>query len=39
VDFRVRPNTAMLLNLGHMLRGQHIREEWGYVGNPKLESV
>jgi hypothetical protein len=25
--------------LGHMLRVQHIQEELGYVGNPKLESV
>jgi hypothetical protein len=29
VDFRSRANTAMLLDLGHMLRGEHIWEEWG----------
>jgi 23S rRNA maturation-related 3'-5' exoribonuclease YhaM len=29
----------MLLDLGHMLRGEHIQEEWGKVENPKLESV
>jgi hypothetical protein len=26
---RSRANTAMLLDLGHMLRGEHIWEEWG----------
>jgi hypothetical protein len=30
---------VMLLDLGHMLRGEHIQEEWGQVGNLKLESV
>jgi hypothetical protein len=29
----------MLLDMGHTLRGVHIQEELGYVGNPKLESV
>jgi hypothetical protein len=29
VDFRSRVNIAMLLDLGHMLTGEHIREEWG----------
>jgi hypothetical protein len=28
-DFRSRVNAAMLLDLGHTLRGEHIREEWG----------
>jgi hypothetical protein len=28
-DFRSRANTAMLLDLGHTLRGEHIREVWG----------
>jgi hypothetical protein len=28
-EFRSRTNTAMLLDLGHMLRGEHIWEEWG----------
>jgi hypothetical protein len=27
-DFRSRENVAMLLDLGHTLKGQHIREEW-----------
>jgi hypothetical protein len=26
VDFRSRANAAMLLDLGHTLRGEHIRE-------------
>jgi hypothetical protein len=29
VDFRSRANTAMLLDLGHMLRGEHVWEVWG----------
>jgi hypothetical protein len=29
VDFRSRANTAMLLDLGHMTRQEHIREVWG----------
>jgi hypothetical protein len=29
VDFRCRANIAMLLNWGHMLRGEHIPEVWG----------
>jgi hypothetical protein len=29
VDFRSRENKAMLLDLGHMTRGEHIREVWG----------
>jgi hypothetical protein len=28
-DFRSRANAAMWLDLDHMLRGQHIWEEWG----------
>jgi hypothetical protein len=28
-DFRSRTNIAMLLDLGHTPRGEHIREEWG----------
>jgi hypothetical protein len=39
VDFRSRAKAIMLLDLGHMLRGENIWEEWGQVGNPKLESV
>jgi hypothetical protein len=35
-DFRSRANTAMVLDLCHMLRGEHI---WGLVRNPKHESV
>jgi hypothetical protein len=29
VDFRSRAKAVMLLDLGHMLRGEHIREERG----------
>jgi hypothetical protein len=29
VDFRSRANGAMLLDLGHKLRGKHIWEVWG----------
>jgi hypothetical protein len=29
VDFRSMANTAMLLDLSHMLRGEHIQEVWG----------
>jgi hypothetical protein len=29
VDFRSRANTAMLLDLDHMTRGEHIWEIWG----------
>jgi hypothetical protein len=28
-DFRSRANTTMWLNLGHMIRGEHIWEVWG----------
>jgi hypothetical protein len=28
-DFRSRPNPAILWDLGHMLRGGHVREVWG----------
>jgi hypothetical protein len=28
-DFRSRTKAVMLLDLGHMLRGEHIWEEWG----------
>jgi hypothetical protein len=37
--FRSKANTAMLLELGHMTRGDDIQEVWGFVGNPKHESV
>jgi hypothetical protein len=29
VDFRSRANAAMLLDFGHMLKGEHIWEVWG----------
>jgi hypothetical protein len=29
VDFTSRANTAMWLDLGHMIRGEHIQEVWG----------
>jgi hypothetical protein len=28
-DFRSRANTAMLLDLGHTIRGEHTYEVWG----------
>jgi hypothetical protein len=28
-DFRSRAKAVMFLDLGHMLRGEHIWEEWG----------
>jgi hypothetical protein len=34
VDFRPKTNAVILLDMGHMLRG-----EIGKVGNPKFESV
>jgi hypothetical protein len=37
-DFRSKAK-AVMLDLGHTLRGEHIWEEWGKVGNSKLESV
>jgi 23S rRNA maturation-related 3'-5' exoribonuclease YhaM len=39
VDYRPKTNAVILLNMGHMLRGEHIQEEYGNVRNPKLESV
>jgi hypothetical protein len=38
-DFRSKTNTIILLDMVHTLRGEHIQEEYGKVGNPKLESV
>jgi hypothetical protein len=29
VESRARANTAVWLDLGHMIRGEHIREIWG----------
>jgi hypothetical protein len=28
-EFKSRANAAVLLDLGHMLRGEHIQEVWG----------
>jgi hypothetical protein len=39
VDFRPKTNTVMLLDMGHMLRGKCIQEEYGKAGNPKFESA
>jgi hypothetical protein len=39
VNFRFKTNAVILLDMGHMLRGGHIQEEYGNVGNPKLESI
>jgi hypothetical protein len=38
-DFRFRANAVMLLDLGHTLREEYIQEEWGWIGNPVLESI
>jgi hypothetical protein len=38
-DFRSRANTAMLLDLGHMTRWEHIWEVWGQEVNAKHESI
>jgi hypothetical protein len=38
-DFRPRAKAVILLDLGHTLKGEHRREEWGDVENPKLENV
>jgi hypothetical protein len=39
VDFRPKTNAVILLDLGHTLRGEHVQEELGKVGNSKHESV
>jgi hypothetical protein len=39
VDFRSRENTAMWLDLGHMIRGEHTWEVWRGVRNPKHDSI
>jgi hypothetical protein len=39
VDFRPKRNAIILLDISHTLRGGHIQEEQGKVGNQKLESV
>jgi hypothetical protein len=38
-EFRPMANTAMSLDLGHMIKGEHIWEVWWYVRNSKLESI
>jgi hypothetical protein len=35
----LKTNAVILLDMDHMLRGEHIHEEQGKVGNPKLQSV
>jgi hypothetical protein len=37
-DKRPKTNAVILLDMGHMLRGECIQMEQGKVGNPKLES-
>jgi hypothetical protein len=37
--FRSKTNAVILLDLGHTLRGENTQEEYGKVGNPKLENV
>jgi predicted small integral membrane protein len=36
---RILNTAVMFLVLVHLLRGEHIWELWGQVGNPKHESV
>jgi hypothetical protein len=38
-DFISRTNAAMLLDLGHMIRGEHTLEVWGQVRNQKHDSI
>jgi hypothetical protein len=39
VDFTPKTDAVILLDMGHTLREEHIQEEYGKVGNPKLQSV
>jgi hypothetical protein len=38
-DFRPKTNAVILLDMGHMLRGECVKEKYGKVGNAKLENV
>jgi hypothetical protein len=38
-DFRAKTNVVILLDMGHMLRGECIQEDREREGNLKLESV
>jgi hypothetical protein len=38
-DFIPKINAVILLDMGQRLRGECMHEEWGKIGNPKLESV
>jgi hypothetical protein len=38
VDYRPKTNAVILLDMGHTLRGECAQEEYGKVGNLKLES-
>jgi hypothetical protein len=35
--FRSRANAAMLLDLGHTQRGEHIWKEWVYIETQNLK--
>jgi hypothetical protein len=35
VDFRLKTNAVILLDMGHTLRGEHIQEEYGRGRKPK----
>jgi hypothetical protein len=39
VDYRPKTNAVILLNMGHMLREDHVQEEQGEGRNLKPESV
>jgi hypothetical protein len=32
-------NAAMLMDLGNMLRGEHIQKVWGQVGTQNLQVI
>jgi hypothetical protein len=36
-DFRPKTNTIILMDVGPMLRGEHIQEEQEKIGNPNLK--
>jgi hypothetical protein len=38
-DFRPKTNAVIILDMGHMLRGECVQEESGKVANSKLENV
>jgi hypothetical protein len=35
VDYRPKTNVVVLLDMGHTLRGEHVREKYGKERKPK----